>query len=167
MESAQGYEEQAMKLCDVRVQPSAALVVPTGTIGRGAVVAVEEGIKQLPQLHIEPIHDYAPGVYARRITIPAGTVLAGKIHRFEHFNIVLRGRIEVLTEQGVKIIDGPAMFKSPPGTKRVGYTYTETEWITIHPNPDDLRDAHELEEIMTADDYEQLKESVLEGELIE
>jgi quercetin dioxygenase-like cupin family protein len=78
-------------------------------------------------------HHFAPGLYAREMLIPAGVTLVGKMHRFDHLCVVLRGRILVATETGTKEIVGPAMFTSPAGVKRAGVAIEDTVWITYHP----------------------------------
>lgn len=94
-----------------------------------------EGLmRQSPhQLYIEPVHRFAEGLYAREITIPAGTLLTGKIHRTRHLNIVSKGRIAVWSEgEPVRVIEAPFSFVAEPGTRRLGYAYEETVWTTIH-----------------------------------
>lgn len=145
--------------------------VSTGTdlapVGRGAVMLVEREVGRLPQVRLHVEHKYAPGIYTRHLYIPKGTVLAGKIHKYEHFNIVLVGTIEVLTESGVRKLVAPAMFKSPAGIKRAGYTFEDTIWVTVHPNPTDEHDIDKLEKLLTVDTFEELKEHIIDGEIIE
>lgn len=85
-----------------------------------------------PQVEIEPTHYFAKGLYARQITIPAGTVVTGKLHRTEHLNLLVQGEITVWTEDGMQRLTAPQVIVSKPGTKRVGYAHTDTVWITVH-----------------------------------
>ena len=85
-----------------------------------------------PQVEIPVKHYFSQGVYAREITIPAGTVLTGKIHKYEQLNILSKGDISVLTEDGVKRVQAPFTVVSPPGTKRIAYAHEECVWTTIH-----------------------------------
>lgn len=116
------------------------------TPSRESIQVVESILLQHPQTAIEPVHHFADGIYAREITIPAGTVLTGKIHRTEHLNILSKGEITVWTEDGMKRIEAPFTMVSRPGTKRVGYAHTECVWTTIHANPDNMREMPALEE---------------------
>jgi len=93
---------------------------------------LETEIAAMPQLDIPVRHYFGPGIYAREITIPAGVVLTGKIHKYAHINIISKGEISVLTENGVKRIRAPFTMVSPPGTKRAGFAHEETVWTTIH-----------------------------------
>lgn len=99
---------------------------------RDKVLAAEAYMKLQPQVDIEVKHYFSHGVYAREITIPAGTVLTGEIHKFENLNILSRGEMSVLTESGMQRVSAPFTVVSPPGTKRIAYAHTECVWTTIH-----------------------------------
>lgn len=107
------------------------------------------------QIQIEPIHHFADGLYAREIFIPKGTTLTGKIHRTEHINIISKGDISVLTEDGIKRIQAPCTLISKPGTKRVGYAHEDTVWTTIHASSE--RDLDKLEEALIAPSHAALE----------
>lgn len=72
------------------------------------------------------------GAYAREITIPADTVLTGKIHKTEQINFLMKGEITVSTDSGMVRLCAPMTVVSPPGTKRIAYSHTEVVWTTIH-----------------------------------
>lgn len=135
--------------------------------GRRAVMLVEQEVARLPQLKLHVEHKFAPGVYTRWLYIPKGTVLTGRIHKHEHFNVVLAGTIEVMTESGYRKVHAGEMFKSPAGVKRAGYAHADTIWTTIHPNPTDERDPAKLEEMLTVASFEELNEHIIEGEFTE
>ena len=78
-------------------------------------------------------HHFAPGAYGREMTIPAGLVVVGKIHKHAHINVISKGRVQVFTEQdGVLELAAPCTFVSSPGTKRVVHVLEETVWTTVH-----------------------------------
>lgn len=133
--------------------------------GRQNVLAIEETIKQLPQIDPPLEHGFAPGVYARKMFIKAGVALTGKIHKYAHWNVLLRGRIVIVTEKGTKELVAPAMFVSPAGTKRAGYALEDTEWVTIHPTEE--TDIDTIEKQIAVDTYEELAELSVDGEVIE
>lgn len=114
-------------------------------IRRGGLV---ESTKTMPLSH-----SFIPGGYARELTIPAGTLIVGKIHLHPCFNFVLRGEITVLTEDGVKTISAPAAFASEAGVKRVGLAHTDTVWTTVHPTSE--TDLEALEKELTVDTFEE------------
>jgi hypothetical protein len=107
-------------------------------------MAMEEEIRKLPQVEIIPVHYFSPGVYAREITIPEGVTLTGEIHRYPQLNILSKGRMQVLTEDGIVEVEAPFTVVSPAGTKRVAYCHTECVWTTIVQT--DLTDVPEIEE---------------------
>lgn len=92
----------------------------------------ERELLAMPQLTIEPVHHIVGGIYAREITIAAGTFLTGKTHKTDHINIISQGSIHVWTESGMKQIDAPCTFVSKAGAKRVGYAITDVVWTSIH-----------------------------------
>ena len=106
-----------------------------------------EMLKQPKEHHLKvaPVHHLADGIYAREITVPAGSLITGLVHKAEHLNIISKGDITVWTEDGMRRIQAPFTMVSRPGTKRVGFTHAETVWTTIHANPTNESDIHALE----------------------
>lgn len=113
---------------------------------RSDILRLEQAMRHQPQLDMEkdtPLrHFFAPGAYAREMTIPAGTLIVGKIHRHAHINIVSKGRALVSTEFGDLEIVAPHTFVSEPGTKRAVLALEDTIWTTIH-----VTESTDLEEI--------------------
>lgn len=104
-------------------------------------------------------HIFAPGLYARQMTIPAGGIIIGKIHRHAHVNTISKGRVWVVTEFGKEEIAGPVTFVSQPGTKRVVVAQEETIWTTYHPTTE--TDLDKIEAHVIAPTYEALEQGVL------
>jgi hypothetical protein len=125
---------------------------------RSKVVALEDEMRKKDQLVITPVHHFAQGLYAREITIPKGTLLTGKIHLFEHLNIISKGDISVMTEDGIKRIVAPATIISKPGIKRVGYAHEETVWTTIHACTE--TDVEKIEEALVVETYEEFERAL-------
>lgn len=99
-------------------------------------------------------HFFAPGVYGREITLDAGDTLTSLIHLQADLNILSKGRISFTTDEGVRTVEAPYTFVSPPGAKRAGHCHTDVVWTTIHANPDDERDLEKLEARYVAPTYE-------------
>jgi hypothetical protein len=126
------------------------------------------GIEEIKQFLINPEieqselplkHSFAPGVYAREMEIPAGTLLIGKIHKHRHHNFLMKGEIIVITEsEGIKLLQAPLMIVSEPGTQRVGYAITDTTWTTIHENSDNTEDLKVIEKRTVVEDNKQYLE---------
>lgn len=97
-------------------------------------------------------HHFAPGSYGREMTLPAGLVVVGKIHKHAHINVISKGRVQVFTEQeGVLELAAPYTFVSSPGTKRVVHVLEETVWTTVHVT--DKTDLAEIEREVIATDF--------------
>jgi hypothetical protein len=111
-------------------------------------------------------HWFAPGIYCRQINLQAGSTVIGRIHRHEHMNIISAGDVTVFTEFGIQELKAGDSFTSKPGTKRVVAVHQDTIWTTIHPNPDNCTDVHQLEERYTAAEYSELGMTVADLELL-
>lgn len=131
---------------------------------RQAVCDFEEWIRTLEPVEFPTRHYFSPGVYAREITIPAGTALTGKIHKYAQLNILSKGEMSVLTHEGVKRVAAPFTIVSPPGTKRAAIAHTECVWTTIHGT--DETDLDKIEAHFIAQDEQEYLEfcKVLEVE---
>lgn len=106
------------------------------------------GVQQLQPVEEVLEHHFARGMYLRKLTVPAGAAIVGKVHKTEHLVIVAKGRILVASEGGGRkeLVAGDT-FMSPPGTRRVGYALEETVFINVMFNPDDERDIPTLEDM--------------------
>lgn len=125
---------------------------------REGIVALEARLKGalketgVAQTECPLKHVFAPGAYAREIFIPKGTLIVGKIHKHSHLNMLMKGTVSVLTEEGPKTLEAPLTMVSPAGTKRVVYTHEDTIWVTVHlTNETDLE---KIEEEIIAKSYE-------------
>ena len=110
----------------------------------GKVRALEEVLLTMPQTDLMTTHHLSGGMYARTIHIPAGCVLTGATHKFDHINVVC-GDISVTLEDGsVKRITGFQVLPTKAGAKRAGVAHTDTCWTTI--SATDLTDIEEIED---------------------
>lgn len=105
-----------------------------------AVFALQRKLEQLDQVELPLTHHFAPGLYAREIFLPAGTVVIGKVHRHSHPNHIKYGHVIVATAESVMELKGEQKFISPPGTKRALIIIEDTVWTTYHHNPTNTQD---------------------------
>lgn len=111
---------------------------------------LEEEILKRPQVETPTRHYFAPGLYAREMFIPAGTVLTGATHKVEHL-VLFVGDITVWTEEGGrKRLTGHHTLTSPAGIKRAGFAHADT-WCTGF-FPTDKTDVEELERELIEED---------------
>lgn len=102
-------------------------------------------------------HTFTPGLYAREIFVPAGTIVVTKIHKHEHPVFILRGDCTVYSNDGtLKRVTAPCMLVTPAGTKRAVYVHEDTVWVTVHANPDNETDLENLESLLIAKHYEDI-----------
>lgn len=129
---------------------------------REKVLAIEAMIRERSEvITIEARHYFAPGLYAREITIPKDTLATSKIHLFEHIDIISKGEISVLTDEGIKRIKAPATFVSKPGLKRIGYAHEETVWTSIIACNE--TDPEKAEKLLVVDTYEEFRTAIEGG----
>lgn len=101
-----------------------------------------DGLMDIPQ-DMPQVDMFAPGIYARVLKMPAGTVIISKIHKTEHFCVVLEGRATVVREDGTQEeIIAPRLLRTMPGTQRALYIHTDSTWVAFHPT-----DKHTVEDI--------------------
>lgn len=119
---------------------------------RERVLAFEDILSKLPQVDIEPKHEFIDGLYKREITFPKGTLATGKIHPNDHMDVMLSGEMIVVTENGFKHLKGPCFMTSRAGKKKAGYAITDVIWATYHPTK--CTTVESVEKEIFIDDYE-------------
>lgn len=113
----------------------------------------------LPQIELECNHYFSHGVYTRELLIPKGTVLTGKIHRYSSVNIISKGKIRAISDQGTHDIEAPHVFVTGPFVKKAGYALEDTVWINVLPW-DGEEDVELIEKEFTIPSYELLEEDL-------
>jgi hypothetical protein len=112
-------------------------------------------ILQEEQAEIPVKHCFTGGMYSREVVIPKDALLTGRIHKFDHFDIMLSGDITVSTDNGeVKRLTGLNIMEGKAGKKRAGFAHEETHWITFHSAEE--RDPEEMYEFLTCGSFQEL-----------
>jgi len=108
--------------------------------------------------HYAPIDEkYGCGTYARQMFIPKGTLIIGKIHRHQHLNFIMQGKVAVSTEFGPKYFEAPCIFVSEVGLKRAVIAEEDTIWVTVHLTKHlGEENLDKMEEEVIAPSYEEL-----------
>lgn len=125
------------------------------------IQALENQMRDLPQVDLEVNHYFAHGTYTRELIIPAGVMLTGKIHLFSTVNILSQGKMKIATSEGMKVVEAPYTFVSAPGEKKVGVALEDSVFINVFPW-DGIDDTEAIVEKYTVASYENL-EKRLEG----
>jgi hypothetical protein len=132
----------------------AAALAPQTDFKHAQIEAVEGLMLQGPQLAAPVEHHFAPGVYAREIFMPAGSIVIGHEHRTEHLNIVLTGKARVfMGGEELETITAPAIFKSAAGVRKVLHVIEAMRWMTIHPTPETDLDKLDAELIKPSETF--------------
>lgn len=129
----------------LNLTPVPVIEAPRPAPKRETIVRLQEALARLPQADTDVEHFFADGMYGRRCFIPADTVVTGKIHRHEHFVLLIKGSATINTDRGMERISAPHVWVSPPGAKRVLYTHEDCEFFTTHLNHDNGRDLERIE----------------------
>lgn len=123
------------------------------------VALIVEHMKGMPQVECPLVHRFAPGVYLRAIFMPADTVVIGKIHKTEHFNIIVTGACILVHEDGRREeLRAPCTFVSKAGVQKVLYILEDTVWQTVHPTVE--TDLSRLEEELILKEHSDMSELV-------
>ena len=99
---------------------------------------------ELPQAECPLYHHFGPNIYIREVHLPAGAMAIGHYQKTEHVNVMIKGRVIILNEDGTKKeLVAPATFVGKPGRK-VGYILEDTVWQNIYATSE--TDVEKLEE---------------------
>ena len=110
------------------------LTVQEGMLKMIASGAAKDTLPDCKLTHYySPIDEnYGCGTYARQMFIPKGTLIIGKIHRHQHLNFIMQGKVSVSTEFGPKYFEAQCIFVSEVGLKRAVIAEEDTIWVTVH-----------------------------------
>jgi hypothetical protein len=99
---------------------------------RQRVENLQREISKLPQYKPKTTHTFHAGMYCREVWRPAGVLVVGKVHKKEHFYLIVSGTVAITTDDGVQLVTGPHLLCSMPGTKRAVYAETDALCMTFH-----------------------------------
>jgi quercetin dioxygenase-like cupin family protein len=131
--------------CRDRYEQSLDIIQQEKTPTLGQIHALQELVGSVEQTANEPIHRFADGMYVRELTINAGDVVVGKMHKHEHPVMLIKGSATVWTEKEVVRITAPQVWISQPGVKRVVMAHDECVFVTVHLNGDNGQDMDAIE----------------------
>ena len=140
--------------------------VPRSTLETIEAAMVADAVPDCSKLEVNeacPVrHYHSGGLYAREMSIPAGVAVVGGIHKHKHLAMLVKGDLSILSEDGVSRMQGPVMFESTPGIKRVAYAHTDVIFTTFHDT--DETDPDKIWKMFIADSYEEYDKLLIESE---
>jgi hypothetical protein len=97
------------------------------------ISALVDQMRRLPQTDCPVKHHFSPGLYLREIFMPAGTVVIGRIHKTEHFNILVQGSCAIVHDDFRReVLQAPMVFVSKAGVQKALYILEDMIWMTTH-----------------------------------
>ena len=111
---------------------------------RESVQALQDAMMEMPQYEPPTEHIFHGGMYCRQVWRPAGCTIVGRVHKKEHFYMIVSGTVCITTDDGVQTITGPMLLCSKPGTKRAVHALTDALCMTFHAT--DATDVAQVEE---------------------
>ena len=103
-------------------------------------------------------HSFSEGVYIREMFMQKGGLVIGKLYKISHTWFLLKGELEVATDEGLNYYIAPCYVHAPEGTKRVLHAIEDVIFVNVYPNPDNITDIEQLEDMLTCRSYEKYKE---------
>ncbi|MGQ0727276.1 hypothetical protein [Acidovorax sp.] len=121
---------------------------------RERVERLEAAMMGLPQTDCPVRHHFAPGVYAREITIPKDTVLVGVVHKRDNLVVLSAGRLRLVTDEGTVEIAAPHTRMCKAGTKNAAVALEDSVWTNFFAT--DETDTDKLVELLTESTADEL-----------
>jgi mannose-6-phosphate isomerase-like protein (cupin superfamily) len=98
----------------------------------GDVARLQAELSKFEQYQPITKHYFHGGMYCREVWRDAGVLVVGKVHKKEHFYLIVSGRVSVTTDDGVVEIGAGSLLLSKPGTKRAVFAHEPTTCMTFH-----------------------------------
>lgn len=106
----------------------AALALPFAQVSRLAAT-----LDHIGGMDLHPVHYIADNIYARELSLPAGSLAIGHIHRERHICTCSKGSAIVYSvDAPVRHVEAPHTWISEPGTQRVVFCVTDVVWTSYH-----------------------------------
>lgn len=117
---------------------------------------MELALTAAPQAECPVRHYFAPGLFAREITIPQGTVLVGAVHKTENLAVLSAGVLSLVTDAGPVVIRAPHTLTVKPGAKNCAIALETAVFTNFFANPTDETDIAKLVEMLSESTLDEL-----------
>lgn len=133
------------------------IIVPSGgpDAVRDWIVSLTQRLLAAPsgeKREFDVEHTIKDGMYMRKLFIPKGSLIIGKIHKVGCLNIVAMGDISIATESGSARVKAGYTVPSPAGLQKVGYAHENTIFINVFRT--DETEISTIEQAIAWDSYE-------------
>jgi hypothetical protein len=123
---------------------------------RVMIAELEETLKQFPEIEMPEKNHFSFGVYGRELPISKGSLLVGKIHKRQTMNVILKGKVSVMSQDGLMHLSAGDLFVSTPGAKRVIFAHEDSSWLCCHGTHE--TDLEKIEQEFIAKDYSEISQ---------
>lgn len=127
------------------------------------VANLEKEMLEMPQADCPVAHHFGPGIYIREVTLPAGIFAVGHAQKFDHLNIMLTGKVAIVDDGKVRVLEAPLIFTGKPGRK-VGYVIETCVWQNVYATEEtdiDALEAHYLDKSENWKAYDNEQSSII------
>jgi len=88
---------------------------------------------EMPQVECPVYHRFGPGIYIRESHAPAGTFAIGHYQTQDHVNIMLKGKVQVVNDDGsTTLLTAPVFFIGKANTRKMGLVLEDMVWQNIY-----------------------------------
>jgi len=93
------------------------------------------------------IHHFSSGVYAKQMTLPAGSTALSHSHEFDHMSILASGKVLVKTDDSEAVeYTAPTVVTIKAGVNHAIYAISDASWFCVHAT--DETDAEHIDEVL-------------------
>ena len=91
-------------------------------------------------------HHFSDGLYAKETHIMAGKMLMQHKHNYSHFGILSKGKVVIVKEGDIQIIEAPACIDIKAGENHGVKAITDVVWYCVHAT--DEKDPSKVDEVL-------------------
>lgn len=114
------------------------------------VERLEDALMALPQPELKISHAWAPGLWARSIELPAGTVIVGAVHRTDNLVQLSMGSLQCIAEDGTVVTRHAGdVWLCRKGMKNTVVALEDCKWTNFMHNPSDETNVDKLVEMFS------------------
>jgi hypothetical protein len=86
----------------------------------------------------------------RTTSAPKGSVVVGAVHKYPTLNVLLKGKVLMVSEHGKRMLVAPCMYMQAANTKKAGWVLEDCELTNVILMPDTYKDPAEAEAAVRA-----------------
>ena len=110
---------------------------------------MEQAMHDIEQVDCPIEHYFAPGLFAREMTIPKGVCVVGAVHKTTNISCLSAGTVRLITDAGYVDHTAPKKVLIKAGSKNQWLALDDAVLTNYFPNPDNETDIAKLVERYT------------------